>query len=224
MIDAYCNLFKKYDKNLFFQDGLEQIIYINEEAIEKQWTTLIRKINNNETLFVRGYGRDSAGTNAFLILYKHLFKNENIKKDATNNLEPTKVISNLTGYSKTLKKDRDKMMRIQNYQVSHLFGKTKNPILFTAAWNIAFIPKYIDPFTGHETQGEYNKEFKSLFQEQNVLKFAKYINEYNEFVEENINPYLEKAFELTKLELLTSNINFNKFKLDAMNELSKISL
>ena len=223
MIDAYYNLFKKYDKNLFFKDGLEQIIYINEEAIENQWTTIIRKINNNETLFIRGYGRDSAGTNAFLVLYKHLFKNEHIRKDSTNNLEPTKVISHLTGYSKTLKRDRDDKIRIQNYQVSHLFGKTKNPLLFTSAWNIAFIPKYIDPFTGHETQGEYNQEFKTLFHEQNSLRFTKYILLYNDFVEENIHPYLEKALELTKLELLNSNINFNKFKLDAINELSKIS-
>jgi len=48
MIDAYYNLFKKYDKNLFFKDGLEQIIYINEEAIENQWTNK----KNDQLIFI----------------------------------------------------------------------------------------------------------------------------------------------------------------------------
>lgn len=209
MIDAYSKFFEKYDKNLFFKDGLGQIIYINDDLIEQQWETLIRKLSNNEKLFIRGYGRDSAGTSAFLILYKHLFKNENIRKDATNNIEPTKVITNLTGYSKTLIKDRDDLIRIQNYQVSHLFGRTKNPLLFTSAWNIAYIPKFIDPFTGHETQGEYNKEFKTLFMQQNKSRFAKYVSKYNDFVEKNINPKLDKAFKSTEMELSNSNINFD---------------
>ncbi len=40
--------------------------------------------------------------------------------------------------------------------------KTKNPLLFGCGWNIAYIPKYIDPFTGHETQGCYSEEFKKI--------------------------------------------------------------
>jgi hypothetical protein len=224
MIDAYTNLFKKYDKDLFFKEGIEEIIYVNENQIDKNWKSLIEKLNNNEKLFIRGYGRDSVGTRAYFILYKHLFKNENIRKDSTNNIEPTKLISNLTGYSKTLKTDSYNKIRIQNYQVSHLFGRTKNPLLFTAAWNIAFIPKYIDPFTGHETQGEYNQAFKVLFKELITSRFIKYINEYNDFVEEFIDPYLEVAFELTNLDLKDSGINFNKFKSDAINELSKIPI
>ena len=70
MIDSYSKFFEKYNKNSFFRDGLEQIIYVDDNSIEKQWHSIINKLNNNETLFIRGYGRDSAGTIAFLKLYK----------------------------------------------------------------------------------------------------------------------------------------------------------
>jgi hypothetical protein len=222
MKDAYDNLFKNYDKDKFFADSLEAIIYIDTNKIAINWQETLRKLNNDEELFIRGFGRDAKGTDAFLTLYKYLFSNNKIRKDPTNNNEPTKVITNLTGLNKKLNSDNETQQRIQNYQVSHLFGKTKNPLLFTAAWNIAYIPKYIDPFTGHETQGSYSTEFKKLFDEKNVGKFHDFINEYNLFVRENITPNLDKALKSTIKEFEHTVVNLRQFEIAARHELSEI--
>lgn len=96
MKDAYNLLFLKYSKDIFFNDGLENIIYINEMSIHEQWKEIMNKLMNNQELFIRGYGRDAIGTIAYMKLYKHLFNNENIKKDPTNNGMPTRVITSLT--------------------------------------------------------------------------------------------------------------------------------
>lgn len=222
MKDAYDNLFKTYDKDKFFTDSLEAIIYIDTSKIIINWQETLRKLNNDEELFIRGFGRDAKGTDAFLTLYRYLFSNNKIRKDPTNNNEPTKIITNLTGLNKKLNSDNETQQRIQNYQVSHLFGKTKNPLLFTAAWNIAYIPKYIDPFTGHETQGSYSKEFKKLFDQKNVGKFHDFINEYNLFVQENITPNLDKALKITMKEFENSEVNLRQFEIAARQELSEI--
>jgi hypothetical protein len=40
-----------------------------------------------------------------------------------------------SGFSKTVRGDSER--KIQNYQVTHIFGRTKNPFLFSAPWSIA---------------------------------------------------------------------------------------
>lgn len=222
MKDAYDNLFRKYNKQQFFLDGLHDIIYIENDKVINNWENIVRRITNNQELFIRGYGRDAANTNCFFTLYKHLFDNENIKKDPTNNAKPTQLISELTGMNKNLQTDINGQERIQNYQISHLFGRTKNPLLFTAAWNIAYIPKYIDPFTGHETQGEYKNDFQSLFIKQNKEKFSSFINEYNSFININVLPKLELSLKMTKKELKLNEKIFRKFEKDVLTELSNI--
>jgi hypothetical protein len=159
MRDSYDILFEHYDRDIFFSESLKSIIYIDESKIKIEWDNLKNRLFNNELTYIRGYGRDAKGTIAFLELYKNLFSNLNIKKDSSNNNVPTILMSRLTGLNKKLKKDTVQQERIQNYQISHLFGKTKNPLLFSAPWNFAYIPKYIDPFTGHETQGEHSRIF-----------------------------------------------------------------
>jgi hypothetical protein len=219
MKDAFDILFGKYPKDEFFRVGLEGIIYANTKIIDKNWQDILYRINNNQELFIRGYGRDAKKTNMFLTLYKHLFDNNKIKKDSTNNAEPTKIISDLTQLSKVSKKGFE---LIQNYQVSHLFGKTKNPLLFTAGWNIAYIPKYIDPFTGHETKGKYKEEFQKMFNQIIREKFDNYIIEYNDFIRKNVNPKIKEALNNTRNELKVTINNFNQFRTDVENELSII--
>lgn len=222
MKDAYDNLFKYYNKEEFFRNSLEEIIYISEEEVRKNWIETIDKLTSNKEIYIRGYGRDGAGTQAFITLYKYLFRNENVKKDQTNNAKPTRIIANLTGLSKIIKKEVNGFERIQNYQISHLFGRTKNPLLFTSAWNIAYIPKYIDPFTGHETQGQHKTEFQKLFDEKNRLKFNDYLKEYNLFVTDKVQPYFKDSLQLTKQELKMNKSDFNDFKNSAIAELSII--
>jgi hypothetical protein len=223
MRDAYDKLFTKYPKDDFFRDALEEIIFIQAEKLQSNWESLKYKLLNNEELYIRGHGRDAGGTELFLTLYKHLFNHDKIKKDPTNNLKPTQVITTLTGLDKTIHKDTAKRERIQNYQVSHLFGRTKNPLLFTAAWNIAYIPKYLDPFTGHETQGKYRREFQTLFNDKIFNLFQAYVNDYNDFVDAHVSNNIEMALLATQEDFSDKSIPFEKFKLSAVVELSRIA-
>jgi len=107
----------------------------------------------------------------YLDMYKCILNNENVKKDATNNLELQKIISQLTGHKRNV--------NLFNYQVSHIFGKTKNVFLFEALWNIALVPKIIDPFTGHETKGIWSVEYQKKFSAYASEIYVEFIDEYN---------------------------------------------
>ena len=74
---------------------------------------------------------------------------------------------------------------IRNYQVSHVFGRTKNVFAFTAPWNIVYVPKMLDPFTGHEAKGEMISEFTRLFQQRTYKNFEPLIEDYNNIVTGN---------------------------------------
>lgn len=222
MKDAYDRLFARYPKEEFFKDSIEEVIFVSPDALYKNWEEQKQKLLNNGELYIRGYGRDGTGTHFFLTLYRNLFSNSNIKKDPTNNARPTKVLSELTGYCKVIRTDNAKKERVQNYQVSHLFGRTKNPLLFTAAWNVAFIPKYLDPFTGHETQGAHRSEFQKMFDAILRARFKDYIEDYNSFIFEEVAPRLEEALLVTKNELGISDKGLVPFRSDSMAELSTI--
>jgi hypothetical protein len=182
MKDAYEDFFKKtsISKKQFFDFGLKEIIYArSDREVEKEWNDLKRRIVSNEQVFIRGFGRDAAGTKSYLLLYEKLFNNTNIEKDSTNNNAPTQLITRMTGYSKA---KNSKYKPIRNFQVSHVFGRTKNVYMFTAPWNIVYIPKIVDPFTGHEAKGSMVKEFTQLFQKQTYKKFSRYIDEFNKII------------------------------------------
>ena len=80
-------------------------------------------------MYIRGFGRNSNGTHLFQEFYKEVFGNAHVAVDPTNNAIPTKIIRDLTGYSKS-SSARDEAIR--NYQISHIFGRTKNVYTFTA--------------------------------------------------------------------------------------------
>ena len=137
MIDSYLQFFSLIPKQTFFDFGIRNIIYADKGKSFKEWKALKQKIyDKHEELYVRASGRNGAGNNILSSLYKDIF-GINIKFDPTNNQKPTITIQELTGHKKN--------KTIQNYQVSHVFGRTKNVFCFTAPWNIIFIPKLIDP-------------------------------------------------------------------------------
>ncbi len=181
MRDSYIRFFSEgyISKEQFFDLGLKETIYAPYEKVEEEWLKLKQRIHNNENVFIRGFGRDANGTHLFQEFYKRLLGNENVKKDPTNNAEPTKIIRALTGYSKT---NNSKYELIRNYQISHVFGRTKNIYAFTAPWNIVYMPKMLDPFTGHEAKGEMIDEYTALFQIQSYKRFAKFIDEFNAII------------------------------------------
>ncbi len=191
-----------------FEWGMEAIIFPDKEIVEKEWLTLKQRIMNNEEVYIRGYGRDAHGTQFYIDFYKYVLKNEHIKKDPTNNNKPQASIKKMTG----LARNKD----IYNYQVSHIWGHTKNVFLFEAPWNICYTPKIIDPFTGHETKGDLPEEFQKHFIKHAQEKYRKYINDYNKI----ISSYDFKL--LLQDYCAENNIDDIQFINDALAELSPI--
>jgi hypothetical protein len=226
MRDSYISFFKHF--NLEFKKiidfGVEiDTIYPDPDLIQSEWSNLIESIKNNKEVYIRGYGRDAHGTALYQELYRILLNNENIKKDSTNNAKPTHLLQNITGFSKTIKKDSGTKERISNYQVTHIFGRTKNPFLFTAPWNIVWKSKMLDPFTGHESKGKNTDEYKKAFIKKAKELYSKYIEEYNNIASECFTKErLDNAFCHMNIDPGIDEKTFNKFKVDAQNELKVI--
>jgi hypothetical protein len=188
-IDSYQIMLDTFNisKDDFYRFGIENTIYPEYDLVVKSWRDLKERLFSNKTVYIRGAGRDAKGTPLFLEFYKILFNNSNITKDSTNNLNPQKLIKQLTG----LERNSD----IYNYQVSHIYGRTKNPLMFEAAWNIAYVPKIIDPLTGHETKGVWPNEYQSKFIKYTNSKYEELIVEYNGIIkslkiDETLQEYL----------------------------------
>lgn len=196
--------------------GIDETIYVIESTVKDEWEQLKSNIyNGGQKVFIRGYGRDAKGTELYMGLYKELFGHNNFFKDATNNAEPTKLIRRWTGYSRQ-EKPTTKYNRLRNYQVSHIFGKTKNPFAFTAPWNIVYVPKIMDPFTGHESKGALTVKFQKDFLIHFYNYYQIYIEEFNNIMLE-IRPRVVKYLE-DNADLITE-----KFKSDAIEQFTPIA-
>ena len=89
---------------------------------------MVYDINNkSDNLFIRSSGRNGRGNNNFKKFYKDVFGLE-INFDETNNNRPTQLLGKSTLYKKN--------KNIFNYQISHVFGNTKNVFCFIASWNL----------------------------------------------------------------------------------------
>lgn len=221
--DGYDEFFEyfKISKEDFVSYGIKNLLLCNVDKAYAEWKDLKLRIATNQDVYIRGYGRNASSTNLFFKLYQHLLSNENIRKDPTNNAVPSKLIQEWTGFSK-LKSAKNN--HIQNYQVSHIFGMTKNPYLFAAPFNIFFIPKIFDPFTGHEAKGDIVDLFTEKIRGLALQKFEPIIEEYNGIVTNKI--FIEKREEALSKVLITAENNkcFEKFKKDVIAELSEIRL
>jgi hypothetical protein len=176
-IDAYERFVDSFGgKEKFFEFGLNEAIFVDDQVVAENWEILKNSIKNKDEIFIRGFGRNANGTDLFLKFYQVIFgfQEGKVKKDPTNNQKPTSLIQTWTG----LKKNKE----IYNYQVSHIFGRTKNIYAFTAPWNIVFMPKILDPFTGHEAKGPMIIEFQHKFKQLSYERFEPYIKEFNQIV------------------------------------------
>lgn len=172
MRNSYEEFFQLLPKNEFFSFGLKNILLAEKSKAHDEWKSLLQRIDQkNANLFVRSSGRNGTGNDKLAALYNDVF-GLTINFDPTNNQKPTIIIQELTGHRKNV--------TIANYQVSHVFGRTKNVYCFAAPWNIVFIPKIIDPFTGHEAKGDFVDEFQTLFRRKVIDTFRDQINEYND--------------------------------------------
>ncbi|WP_442601825.1 hypothetical protein [Paenibacillus sp. KN14-4R] len=225
MKDSYQAFFSKgyISKEQFYQFGLEESIYIDHCQARFAWDRLKNDVLSNKQVYIRGYGRNGSGTDLFKALYQFILGNQYIKEDPTNNAIPERVLNENTKFRKNIGRDTSTFEKIQNYQISHIFGKTKNPFLFAAPWNIAYIPKIIDPFTGHEARGDMPAEYSKLFRMKAFELFGDMIDDYNNLISkidlrERANMYINNLEEEKTLD----QTRICKFKEDVNNELTQI--
>jgi hypothetical protein len=174
MLNSYEQFFALFPKESFIKFGIENIITVDVKEAAVYWDALKKRIQDKEpNLYVRSSGRNGAGNQNLQAFYKEIFGME-IIIDPLGNLQPTVMLNKLSGQVKN--------KTIQNYQVSHVFGRTKNVFCFTAPWNVIFIPKLVDPLTGHEAKGNFVDEFTSLLQKTIRIKFADLIDDYNSII------------------------------------------
>ena len=177
----------------FFEFGMDETICASYEVAEEYWEKLKSRIENNEIVYIRRFTQDRKGRKNLLCLdfYKYVL-NENVRLDIPGNLMPGKAIRDFTRYARTLKERRVGDQLIRNYQVTHVFGRTKNAYAFTAPWNIVYIPKIIDPLTGHEAKGERVEIFTTMLQKKIYSEFKPLIEDYNEII---TNPTLWECID-----------------------------
>lgn len=224
MRDSYLNFFSKgyISKQQFFEFGLSETIYVDFNVASQAWEYLKLRVQSNEPVYIRGFGRDANGTPLFQALYRYAFGNANILKDATNNAEPTKLMKEWTGLSKN---GGSKYQAIRNYQISHVFGRTKNPYCFTAPWNIVYIPKIIDPFTGHEAKGDFVEEFTRMFRRQSYSKFSALIDDFNQLMTSpDFQENIENALQLMQLGENIDDRSMAKLRRSIESEFSPIEI
>lgn len=224
MRDSYERFFSQgyISKDQFFEFGLSETIYAPLDKAEAAWEKLKHRVHSNQQVFIRGFGRNSNGTHLFQAFYADVLDNNQVTVDPTNNAQPTKLIRDLTGYSKT---KSSKHEPIRNYQISHIFGRTKNVFAFTAPWNIVYMPKMLDPFTGHEAKGSMIDEYKDLFQKQSFKHFEPLINDYNALITspslvDSIHQYLDKIEQDKNLD----EKDVSKLRASILEEITPIIL
>ena len=210
-MDAYANFLSYFqiEKEALFDWGIKQTIFPPVEAVEREWENLKKRIFENQRVYIRGYGRNAHGTYLYQGLYATVFGNTQIQKDPTNNAICHKLIERLTG----LKRNRD----IYNYQVSHIWGHTKNPFFFEAPWNLCYTPKLMDPFTGHESKGIWPEEYQKIFLAKAYKLYAPFLEDYERVIqdydmENQIKKYVQSLGEREEERVL------NQFERDALRE------
>ncbi len=164
----------KIDKESFFEWGISSTIFPSVDKVKVEWELLKERIFNNKAVYIRGYGKNAHATQLYQNLYANILNNTNVKKDPTNNAVPHKLIERVTG----LKRNKN----IYNYQVSHIGGRTKNIFLFEAPWNICYMPKLMDPFTGHGTKGVWPVEYQKMFFRKARELYKPFIDDYNQLL------------------------------------------
>jgi hypothetical protein len=85
---------------------------------------------------------------------------------------------------------------------------------FTAPWNLVYIPKILDPFTGHEAKGKMISEFTVLFQRKGYEHFEGLIEEFNEII---TSPYfMNKMTE--SIEILKANGGYQTDEIEKLRK------
>lgn len=216
--DSYQKFFNdfKINEERFLEWGISTTIFPSTDKVASEWDNLKKRIFTNQTVYIRKYGRNDHATQIYKGFYATLLNNTSVEQDPNNNTAPQKLIERMTGY----KRNSD----IYHYQVSHIWGCTKNIFMFEAPWNICYVPKIMDPFTGHEAKGILSVEYQRIFRAKAYELYRSFIEDYNQII--------KKLDIENKLKLYISSLEEKKitekevvqFQKDASKELLPIVL
>ena len=235
--DSYTLFIDHFSNNTFSEDefidwGIDHIIFADKAKAEQEWKTIKQNWYDNKNLYIRDSGRNGQSSKLYTGFYAQFGKN--VGFDKTNNEKPTKIIQSITGKIKYDKSKHEKnspknasLDILRNYQVSHIWGHTKNALLFTTPWNICFVPKMFDPLTGHEAKGPIVDKFQTAFQVKAKILYKDLINDYNDFLDKEIlqTGLIDKYIDLVEAEYIKGKITkrtFNDFKRNIKTEFELI--
>ena len=109
-------------------------------------------------------------------LYKKIFQSikcrRDIKKDGSGNQMAIAKLKDCLKYESIP----------HSYQCAHIFGRTKNPLLFTALFNLCFIPDMFASWTDdkkYKDDNEYRLEFRKQFYKKVLENYGRVIRSYN---------------------------------------------
>lgn len=184
--ESYQEFFDAFgiDPRAICEYGLEHSVFAPRDYAIRQWRGLKEVLLGNGRLHIRMVERNDPEFVFYGRLYQNLFGNTNIEPDRNGNYYPKRNLSTAVGWRVGIHPDLETGYLV-NYQTSHvLTGRTHNPLLYSAVWNIAFTPKLIDPFTGEEAHGEIVEMFHEAFSARVHGLFGECIEDYNSFVRE----------------------------------------
>jgi hypothetical protein len=226
MKDGYQEFFDNFKIN--FEEVIEYgvreaTVFPDPRLIKSEWGDLKKEVLSKGVVYIRGYGRDASGFDLYQEFYSTLFEGLIVKKDPSNNSKPTQLLQRITKFSKSISvKSKNGNKPIRNYQVAHIFGRTKNPFLFTAPWNIVWTPRIFDPFTGHESRGDDAVKYQKHFLNHAKDIYKDYIHEYNDLSRKYFKDSVVNAI-LNKMRVKYGvDRNIEKFILDIKKELGPI--
>lgn len=92
-----------------------------------------------------------------------------VRKDPDGNREPNKILSG-------------KPKGRPTYVCAHIFGRTKNPLLFTAKFNLCCIPEFFASWTDARKgqTSSYRDEFRKKFYSKVFKDYGEIISKYND--------------------------------------------
>lgn len=175
-MDSYELFIEKLGINFddFLEFGIENTIYPDQDRIAEFWEELKNRITSGKTVYVRGLGRNGNGNEILKDFYSHF--GINVEIDPTNNAIPQRNLQHFTSLIRN--------QNLFNYQVAHIFGCTKNVYMFESPWNVCFVPKLIDPLTGHESKGKFSDEYKKRWLKGIIQKHKTFIDDYNHLIDD----------------------------------------
>lgn len=129
--------------------------------------------NTKDKIYLRKQDGNDKQRPVYEALYKILFPNIEPERYKFDSNYPIRTSI------RSFVEDEDR-----NFQCSHVFERSLNPMAYMAVWNFALTPKMFDPLTGHETRGVDNVIFSILFQGVVCRLQEACIKKYNEFINE----------------------------------------